>query len=459
MPNGGKIEYSLGLATAGFLGPLGAVAGRLSAFIGVSAAAGTAIAGVWKQIQRGGELTDLANRTGESVKDLYQLQYAFEQSGIAAEGVAPILQRYRQSLSGIGESGENTADAFAAIGTSIQELKGLDAPAALEKIFKGLAAVDRNTAAGVAGTLFGRGGAGSILQVARDGDSFAEALKESADQAERMQRLAPLFDKIGDTLVSLKRQLDGVFLGLAEEVGPAINGVLQSLAKRDFATLGKIAELSLTVGFESAVNTLARALQAVFAALPEMMKAGLKGGAALGDVMAASLFDASSIALTSLGGAAPVGSPLREFLNQKSALSGQIADELRAGTPQLLSDAFQSVMASIKAGLTADTKNLFGGENAAALAAILQSFGPVAGKLPLPGGIAPNALTSGFSASSLSQANALERVGAIFGGGSGSGMTEYSRETARNTREANKVLREIQKAVEHWDGEANLRNI
>ena len=265
-----ELAYSLGLATTGFLGPLTVSRAALAGFAAATAAAGGVAAGVFREINRGSGLKELSNRTGETVRDLFQLQYAFEQSGVAAGAVGGILQKYRQALSGIGEAGESTGEAFNAIGLSIDELKKLDAPQALQKIFDALSQADRNTAAGAAGLIFGRGGAGEMQQIARDGSSFADALKESAAQAAVFDRMAATFKKIGDNLASIRLQIRGVFANLAADVGPLINGIVSSIASRDFATLGKIAELSLTVGFEKSVNFLANALARLFAALPEL---------------------------------------------------------------------------------------------------------------------------------------------------------------------------------------------
>lgn len=247
---GGKIEYSLGLATAGFLGPLGTVASRLSGFMGATATLGGAAAAVFAQINKGGALIDLSNRTGESVKDLFQLQHAFEQSGVAASGVAPLLQRYRQSLSGVGEMGESTAEAFQLLGTSIEELKGLNAPEAMQKLFAGFAKLDRNTAAGVASKIFGRGAAGDILQMSRDANGFADALQRAAPHAEVMARNAAAFDRLGDTLGDLKMEFDGIAASIAEKVTPALNLLTTQLRDKDFAGIGEVFELSMKAAIQ-----------------------------------------------------------------------------------------------------------------------------------------------------------------------------------------------------------------
>lgn len=445
------LQFSLGLATGGFLGPLAGATRGLAAFLGVTVSVSGVVAGVWREISRGGALTDLSHRTGESVRDLLQLQYAFQQSGASADQVAPVLQRFRQSLSGVGESGENTAEAFAAINLSIEQLKNLDAPQALAKVFAGLNAADRNTAAGAAGTLFGRGGAGEILQIARDGSAFADALRESAAQAGQMERLAGVFDHIGDTIVSLKLQLRGAFLGLAEEVAPAINGILTTLANRDFATLGKIVELSLTVAFENAVTFLASALTKLFAALPELAKAGVKGTAAgIGIPLASSV--ARFIAGSNEQAANQTSDPQLAAEQRRNALGWRLfAAAGEEAAPDLAKQAGASFVKAFKAAMDAKGPDLFGGTNAAALAALLQPFGPsaIAKAAPGIGGVAATNLLAGGGKGA--EANALERVGALFGAGAGSSLTDHARQTASNTRESAKAIYKVNATLERME--------
>ncbi len=246
----GKIEYSLGLATAGFLGPLGGVVSKLSGFMGATATLGGAAAAVFSQISKGGALVDLSNRTGEAIKDLFQLQFAFEQSGVAAASLPTILQKYRAALSGVGEMGESTSEAFSLIGTSIEDLRKVDAPEAFEKIFGGLNKLDRNTATGVAQKIFGRGASGDILQLARNANGFAEALQRAAPHAELMARNAESFDRFGDVLGDLKLEFDGIAASVAEKVTPALNLLTTQLRDKDFAGIGEVFELSMKAGIQ-----------------------------------------------------------------------------------------------------------------------------------------------------------------------------------------------------------------
>lgn len=443
-----RLEYSLGLATGSFLGPLGAANAGLAAFSVTAGALGGVLAGVFNEINRGGNLKDLSNRTAETVGDLFQLQFAFEQSGIAASSVAPILQKYRAALSGVGEMGESTAEAFTLIGTSLEELRGMNAPQALQAIFAGLNGLDRNTAAGVAGKIFGRGQAGEILQLARDAKDFAGALGESAAQAALFQRSADAFDRIGDALGEIKLQLRGVFAAIAEDITPALNVMLQALKTGDFATLGEVARLSLTIGFGEAVNFLAKGLQAVFLSIPDMMGAAISAFSSIGDTIVAGLLDAWATFLTVTTQNLPVGSGLREEIASSAALAGQTADAMREEAANGIKGSVAAVAAGIKTAITADTSGIIDTAATRQALAALTTIGQAVAASPRgPGGLsANNVLTS--STKTLGDANALERIGALFGGGSSSSLADSSRQTAANTRESSKTLYKVSATLE-----------
>lgn len=456
----GKIEYALGLTTGGFLGPLNNSRAALAAFGAAAAGFGGAMAGVFAEINRGADLKDLSNRTAESVQNLFQLQFAFEQSGVAAGSVAAVLQKYRQALSGVGEGGESTAEAFAAIGLSIEDLKNLDAPAALEKIFEGINKVDRNTGAGAAGKIFGRGAAGDILQLARDSADFAEALKEAAAQGAQLQRMAGVFDNIGQQIGRLKLQVRGVFLDLASAVGPAINGLLSSLADRDFKTLGTIAQLSLTVAFEKSVDFLANALVKLFAALPRMMLAGFQVGVAANAAAFAPLVKALGPHLGSALGLVP-GGPMLNALTKDKQVAGAnfVGDVLKIAAGDAMKQAGENIVKGFQNGAGVGTFSLFGKGNQEALVAALAGFSDVAaGAVPDLGGLAANNSPLAGGTGNLLQANALERVGALFGSGAGTNLTDYTRQTAINSRETVRLLGDISRAVGKPDREANFLN-
>lgn len=438
----GRLDYTLGLATTNFLGGLNIARGALAGFIGFATGAGGLLAGVFAQINKGGALNDLSNRTGETVRNLFSLEHALNQSGVRGENTRLILFNLQKSLSGVSETGESTAEAFAAIGLSVDKLRGLSSPDALVKIFEGINKIDRNSAAGAASKIFGRGASGDVLQLARDSKAVAESLRESANQASLFQRNAAAFDKIGDTLGSIKLKTQGLFAGIAEGAAPAIQSLLDAVNSIDFERIGKsvgnlftaipeafkqgrideLVSLSLIVGFEKAVNFLSTALQHVFAGLPALMEAVLKGVLSVGDRIAAASLDAWAALLVTGTQHLPVGDPVREARAAEAAEAGRQADALRGASAERLREAGAAMADGIRAAVQNKPLDIFGDGNANALSGLLASLGAdgIDRKNQNLGGAgaAAGARNLFGSRNGTVDVDPLTRIGAIFGRGS-----------------------------------------
>lgn len=446
----GSIDYSLGLETSGILGKLTGVNQAFDLLVKVIDGVGAIGGRVFQEIERGAALKDLSNRTGETVGNLFQLQFAFEQSGIAAGNVPGTLLRFQKSLSGVGEMGENTAEAFAALKLNIADLRNLDSPTALAKIFQGLNGLDRNSAADVAARIFGRGSSGDILQLARDSEGFADSLRDAGRQAALFERSADAFDKFGDTIGQIKLELRGVFATIAQDITPALQVMLDAFKSRDTQTFGEALRLSLTIAFSESVNFFARALQAVFAALPGMWEAVKLGAGSVGDQMVASLLDSFATYQTSATQDLPVGDALREEMASSSALLGQVADEMRSGATSA-KEVVETFSKAISAGLSSDKRNIIDTTEWRAQLAALGVGGAMA-NIARGGGASPaNPFTGVAGGSAFGDANALERVGASFGGGASSNLTNSARQTANNTRESAKALYKMNSLLERME--------
>jgi hypothetical protein len=265
----GVLQFSLGLTTGGFLGALDKTLGKVAAFTGgLTAMAQPLIAA----IERGGELNDLSARTGESVDSLYRLQEAFKVVGISTEALPGMINRFNKSLSGVGEMGENTKEAFAALGLSVDDLKKLDAPGQIGAVVKQLGKLDKTSAMDVASRIFGREGAGNIMQISRDAAAFNQTMKDSAREAAVFKRNAEAFDKLGDTITRVKGQLSGMFAGIAEGVVPAIQMIADALSKIDLVSIGQ------EIGKVLTAFTQAFREGTLIDLIAEVIKTGLKIG-------------------------------------------------------------------------------------------------------------------------------------------------------------------------------------
>lgn len=235
----GVLSFALGLETTAFAGALDRAGGRLLAFLSVGKAVELAVDGVMNAIERGAALNDLSNRTGESVANLYQLQEAFNVVGISVDALPGMINRFNKSLSGVGEMGEKTSDAFAALGLSTEDLKKMDAPGQMMAVAEAIGQLDRGSAVDVASRLFGREGAANLLQISRDTESFKQTLTESAREAAVFARNAAAFDAVGDTVARIKGNLSGMFAGIAEGIVPTIQNIADALKELDLVTIGQ----------------------------------------------------------------------------------------------------------------------------------------------------------------------------------------------------------------------------
>lgn len=280
----GVLNFTMGLANGGFMGPLGGATAGMSKMLGIGTALagalgtltglGAGFAGVMSEINQGGRLFDLSKRSATGVRDLATLEHAFNDVGVGAGSVAPILAQLQKSLGGVNEQGEPTNETFKALGLSIEQLKAMQGPEQIQAIGTALAKLGKEDAMAAAAKIVSRGSAGDLLQIARSADDFGNALAKAAPQAAILARNAAAFDKIGDTLGEIKLQSRGLFAGIAEGAAPGIQALLNKINNLDLTGLGvriggvltgftqafnegqlsELVALGLGAGFEKATN-------------------------------------------------------------------------------------------------------------------------------------------------------------------------------------------------------------
>ena len=476
----GSIDYSLGLATRGFLGPLGLAQGALAAFTGFAVGSAGLLAGVFAQIERGGQLADLKSRTGENVDTLFKLQEGFKIVGLEAGKVSPVILALQKAMSGVSESGESTADAFAAAGLSFSKLRSLDAVGQLAAVTEQLGKLSKSDAAGIAGKIFGRGISGDILQIGRDFKSFEDTLQRVDGQARTFKRNADAFDQLGDTLQALKTTGAGFFTEIAAGVTPALQGVLNSLQGFDVEGLGRrignafraltaafergqvteLVGLSLAAGFEKAIDVLQRGLVAVFAYLPSLIGGatgraiGLTLVAGIGKPFAdffAAMADSPILGITP---DSPVGRSLRAQAAGFRLLGGAAQEGVAEAFTEGATDYFKAVRDGFKGFGSAPA-----GPNQQRLSDLITALVPPFADTTLaktavnPSGV----LLGGGKKGSEGAADALTRIG-FFSGGAGGSESQSARETAKATRESAKLLYRINERMERGFG-TNFANV
>ncbi|MDE2105497.1 MAG: hypothetical protein KGL39_50185, partial [Patescibacteria group bacterium] len=225
----GILQFTLGLATGGFLSKLGEAKAGITGFIGGLIGVGAIVEGVHKAIDKGAELERLHKQTGIASGTLFQLQEGFKAAGLGADEAGPLMLRMQRAIGGVNEMGESTSDIFRRMGLNIADLKKLDAPQQFQSILHAISGLDSSSAAMAAGSIFGRFGFGDIIQLTRSTKEFGAAMKRSAEDAKEWQRVSAAFEQFKISLNRIKEIAEGFFGGIAAGVVPALQKGLDYL--------------------------------------------------------------------------------------------------------------------------------------------------------------------------------------------------------------------------------------
>lgn len=251
MSSSGVMQFTLGLSAAGFTRGLDMAGQKAGSFVKhLATLSGTGVAlellftqlkvaanvveGVLGTIERGAGLEKLSRTTGESVRSLYLLQQGLKAVGMDANGAGPMVMRLQKSLGGINEEGLPTGHVFAQLGLNLEDLKKLDAPAALQAIAKSMAGLNNASATAAAGQIFGRGTAAEFLALVRSSKEFGEALKQNAAAAAQMAKNAAIFERVERAFNQLRDKTKNIFAGLATAIAPVLETVLDWINQIDF---------------------------------------------------------------------------------------------------------------------------------------------------------------------------------------------------------------------------------
>jgi hypothetical protein len=469
----GVLNFTLGLANSGFLGPLGTAQGGLTRLLGTGAAVagmlgtltglGAGFAGVMHEINEGGRLFDLSKRTTESVASLYQLEHAFNDVGVGAQSVGTLVGQVQKALGGFNEMGEPTKDVFAAIGLSVDQLKRLNSPQVILAIGEALARLPKDEAMNIAAKIAGRGGAGDLLQIARSVDDFRSAMEKAAPQAAIMARNAAAFDRVGDTLGEIRLKARGLFAGIAEGAAPAIQSVLDKLNSIDLTGFGVRIGEAITVGTQALRDEQFTQLFSL------SMKAGMQEAnffmqdliAGWGEKLKKIFADADPNAAQ--GNQAPWADRFMAGLHGGAGLF--MAGTLGALIPAYRDDVLDKSIPSLEqvgwgrwllglsdaaAGPQAQSReNVFAAE-------LKKLYADLLARAPKPAGAELPNINAPKALSVLSQGldvklpvNSLEKIGLLISGGSGSNPAiDYQRRTANATEQARKTMEKVLSVVQ-----------
>jgi hypothetical protein len=250
----GKIGASAALAGAAV--KVGMMAVELA-----TAAATKTIASFGAALDMGGRLNDLADRTGIAVDKVMLLERAFQNSGVGADSLGPIINKMQKAIVDAGDGTSGAAVAFSKLGLSLSFIASLSPEEQLRTIGKAIAGVeDPAMRASLSMEIFGKSG-GALNQVFANFDGELETAKNQLGSLpDIMKAGSSQFDRISDNLVVVGGKFIEFAAGIIDKVKPALDAVTTALSMFDAAKAGQeIADFFVGAGtgmkmFQSAVD-------------------------------------------------------------------------------------------------------------------------------------------------------------------------------------------------------------
>lgn len=249
--------------------------------IGIMGALTAATRGFYSAMEAGGALIDLSAQTGVAVDKLMVLQAAFDQAGMSAGDVQPVIAKLQKSISEAATGNVDAAAKFKTMGIAIKDIQGLSADEQLAAVGKAISKIENPAQrSAMAMEVFGKSGA-KLLSVFSAG-GLEDVQANIGNQAQLMLENAGLFDRATDVLGTAGSKIQGLFVGMASEIVPQIIDVVDSLNSIDlsgigqafgdgisfwinyfknFGTEGTIISNTLKLAFKDAVNSLNESLQ------------------------------------------------------------------------------------------------------------------------------------------------------------------------------------------------------
>lgn len=233
------LNAALKKAQAGVQSLKPAMVGIAAAGAAAFAALGVAAAGVKKALDLGGDLADVADQTGLTTGRVMVLREAFNLAGIGAEALGPTINKMQRAISEAAQGAGPAADAFQRLGLSAGDLANMSPDQALSAIGAAINGISNPTQrAATAMEIFGKSG-GKLLTLFADSGMMGAAADIIGGQAAIMEQNAGVFARTSDLINASSNKLQGVFVGMAESIAPAILPLLERFNAMDFTALGQ----------------------------------------------------------------------------------------------------------------------------------------------------------------------------------------------------------------------------
>lgn len=233
------------------IGKLGGLAGAGTAALGVVVGLGAAALKLSGDFRENAiALSRVSDSTGVSVKDLSALQFAFKTVGLETDDLDSILTEINIKLSDASAGTGAAADAFAALGLSVEELSSIPVDEALVRIADGLSSIEsRSQKVGIVDAVFGGDDGRRLLPLLERGADGIEALRDEAeelgvtlddDAVESAQSAEENINKLSATFDSFTNQI-------GEDFTPIITELAEIALPLLTAGLGFVADIASVV--------------------------------------------------------------------------------------------------------------------------------------------------------------------------------------------------------------------
>lgn len=239
---GNVLQFALGIETAEWMHGLTEGGEKLAEFLGVVETGEHILEKFNETLHEGANIFSKSFALGATSGQLYQLGEAFKAVGLEVGEVEPLSFRLQKALTGLSDAGERTEMAFGRLGLNMREIRTLDPTdqiLAVSNAMKGLGQNQQNT---IASIIFGgRGGAASFLQIARQGDDFADAMKRAQEDAKIWHEVAGGFRKILTTVGEIEAHWNALWANTLSGFVRPLQAVLDTIEQFPWAKIGHMA--------------------------------------------------------------------------------------------------------------------------------------------------------------------------------------------------------------------------
>ena len=128
--------------------------------VGIMATLTAAARGFYSAMEAGGALVDLSAQTGIAVDKLMVLQAAFDQAGMSASDVQPVVAKLQKSITEAAAGNDEATAKFQTLGVSIKDIQGLSADEQLTAVGDAISKIENPAQrAAMSMEIFGKSGA------------------------------------------------------------------------------------------------------------------------------------------------------------------------------------------------------------------------------------------------------------------------------------------------------------